>query len=80
MRLLFRLILIFFAIVAVLSIVRGFLAPSTPARRARTQRPQSAGRLVKDPVCGTYIPEETALRSGNEFFCSEQCRQRFLAS
>jgi uncharacterized protein len=38
---------------------------------------------MKDPVCGTYVPAETALTarsdSGPEYFCSEECRRKFLA-
>ncbi len=42
------------------------------------------GVMVKDEVCNTYIPREEALREvrdGREhFFCSEECRKRFLRS
>jgi uncharacterized protein len=42
-------------------------------------RPQpTGGRLVRDPVCGTFVPETRALssRAGDDvfFFCSEACR------
>jgi len=36
--------------------------------------------MVKDEVCGTYIPREEALtetRDGVErFYCSEECRRK----
>ena len=39
--------------------------------------------MVRDRVCNTFITEEKALRvqDGTEerFFCSEACRDRFLA-
>ena len=39
---------------------------------------------TKDPVCGMTVDEATALqteRDGKTFyFCSEHCRQKFLAS
>jgi YHS domain-containing protein len=39
--------------------------------------------MVKDEVCGTYIPREEALtevRDGIEhFFCSEECRRKLKA-
>jgi len=82
MRFLLRVLLVFIVISAAITIVRGFLAPRTPARRRgspQPERPQSAGKLVKDPVCGTYVAEENALRVKNEFFCSEECRSKFLA-
>jgi YHS domain-containing protein len=61
-----------------LSVIRRLLgALQSPVRRpARTTQ---GGHLVKDPVCGTYVPAQTAISTGNEFFCSEECRSRFLA-
>jgi YHS domain-containing protein len=42
------------------------------------------GVMVKDEICNTYIPREEALREvrdGREhFFCSEECRKKFLSS
>lgn len=79
MRLLIRVLLVFFIVTAVLSLVRGLLAPGTAARRRASTQPATGGRLVKDPVCGTYIPETSALRANENYFCSEECRQKFLA-
>ena len=76
MRFLLRLLLLFFVVWAVLAVIRGLFATTSAARRDRPG--PAGGRLVKDPICGTYIPEETALSAKNEFFCSEECRQRFL--
>jgi YHS domain-containing protein len=40
-------------------------------------------RLVRDPVCGTYVAEVLAipLRQGSEtlYFCSESCRDSYLS-
>lgn len=40
--------------------------------------------MVLDPVCDSYIPLSTAIRaetpSGTEYFCSAECRDKFLAS
>ncbi len=36
-------------------------------------------RLVRDPVCGLALPESRALQHGDAFFCSAECRDRFLA-
>jgi uncharacterized protein len=37
--------------------------------------------LVKDPVCGVFVPRTKALTSGSgdrmKFFCSEKCRQEW---
>jgi len=72
---------VFIAYVAFL-FIRVFLG----LKRARTRRPgppEVRGMMVKDEVCGTYIPREEALtevRGGVEHhFCSEECRRIFLA-
>jgi hypothetical protein len=74
MRLLLRVLAVLFVLYAVLSIVRAFIGGKGP-RPVRAAG--SRGRLMKDPVCGTYIPEETALRSADQFFCSEECLRKF---
>ncbi len=42
-----------------------------------------AGRAQRDPRCGTYVAEELAVRAvagGRQlYFCSPECRDRFLA-
>ena len=44
--------------------------------------PIHKGMMVRDPSCGIHLPEERALetvRSGERFFfCSEECRTKFL--
>ncbi len=79
MRLLIRVLLVFFVISALLSIVRGLFTPSTAKRREARSTPALGGKLIKDPVCGTYVAESTALQSGENYFCSEDCRQKFIA-
>ena len=41
------------------------------------------GRMVRDRVCNTFLPASQAIRvedeAGEHFFCSEACRDRFLA-
>ena len=38
--------------------------------------------LVKDPVCGVYVPVRTAISTTADgkqvYFCSENCRKRYL--
>jgi uncharacterized protein len=55
---------------------RGTAPPQTPER--------SGGTLVRDPQCGTYIPEARAIqaRTGNSvlFFCSPACRDAYMAA
>jgi len=89
MQFLLRLLIIFFVISSVLSLIRGLFTPSRPQQRRPPPEPEyppeptrhvTSGHLVKDPVCGTYIPETTALRAANLFFCSEECRGKYLAA
>lgn len=50
------------------------------AGRRRAQVP-AGGVLQKDPVCGTFVPEQGAVRlvAGGEthYFCSEECMRKF---
>jgi uncharacterized protein len=40
--------------------------------------------MVKDPFCGTYFPEQKAVKGVVEgktyYFCSTECRDKFLES
>ncbi|WP_462324996.1 transcriptional regulator [Desulfoplanes sp.] len=42
----------------------------------------SDGVMVKDPICGTYVPKDTDIRvkNGNEVhcFCSYECRDKYV--
>jgi uncharacterized protein len=53
-------------------------------RYSPPQSKKSSGLMVKDEICNTYLPREDAikeLKEGKEyFFCSKECRQKFLAS
>ena len=81
-----RVLVILFVIRLVVSFLRGTLVASrTPTtRRGPSGTPERmGGKLVRDPECGTYIPEERAVRYGRgdraEFFCSVECRDKWLA-
>jgi hypothetical protein len=55
-------------------------APSTPASPAEP-RGKVSQSLKKDPVCGTFVAEATAVQKtkGGEtyYFCSAACRDKF---
>jgi hypothetical protein len=76
MRFLLRVIALMVAMYAALTMVRRLLGAFTPAAQVGP-RLAVAGHLVKDPVCGTYIPQATAIQTGNQFFCSEECQRKF---
>ena len=52
----------------------------------RPQRPavRAGGTLVRDPQCGTYIPESKALTIGKGantlHFCSATCREKWMGA
>ena len=47
-------------------------------KKKKQPHPQKQIReMKKDPVCGTYIPEDQAIRYKDEYFCSEECREKF---
>lgn len=54
-----------------------------PLRRPRHERraARKSVPLVRDPVCGTYVVPERAIKAGAGdtavFFCSEECRTRY---
>lgn len=92
---LLRLLLLFLLVRALMLIVGGLLrglmgvpqaasgGAAGPAPRTGRE-PQSRGTLVRDPVCGTYVPQERALTArtasgGTAFFCSEACRSAYDA-
>ncbi|OAG28250.1 YHS domain-containing protein [Thermodesulfatator autotrophicus] len=54
-----------------------------PKSKTSSSLPEVADKLVKDPVCGVYCPRKsayTAIWQGKVYyFCSEECRQKFLA-
>ena len=52
-------------------------------KEAETQKRIAAtGEMVKDPVCGTFVPAESDIRArdGNKVyaFCSYECRDTFV--
>ena len=77
MRFLIRVVGLLIALYAVLSTVRRLLAAFTPAGHVPSTT--DAGHLVKDPVCGTYVPEGKAIQAAGQFFCSEECRRKWGA-
>lgn len=56
---------------------------SRPAQMHRRKQDEAiTAELVEDPVCHTYCPKNNSLvarvEEGTYYFCSEECRQKFL--
>ncbi len=77
-----RILIIAFLIYLLYRLVKGLKGLHAP------RRPPGEGRngevideMVKDPNCGTYIPQSEAVRRrvrGEEhFFCSESCAEEY---
>ena len=74
---------VLFALVAYAAFLflRIYLGLKRRRPQTRSQAPRKGqGMMVKDEICGTYIPRDEALREvrdGTEhFFCSEECRRK----
>ena len=83
MRFIIRILLIFFVVSTVLSVIRAAFQPVQPAARKPRREPEAepqrvaSSHLVKDPVCGTYVPKNTAIAYKDTFFCSEECKGKY---
>ena len=81
-----RILVILFLIRMVLRVLfpRGIQAPRAPRTTSRGPVERSGGTLVRDPHCGTYIPESRALTVGSGesilYFCSAECRDAYTAA
>jgi len=53
------------------------------ASKPPAQKPGKGQVMARDPVCGTFVVPSSALtargNSGTVYFCSDRCRQAFLA-
>ena len=80
---LFRFILLAFILYLAFLAIRIWKLVTRPKKTASAPR-AIRGVMVKDEICNTYIPKEEALREvrdGREyFFCSAECRRKFLKS
>ena len=79
LRALLELIVIILITRAVWRAIGSMVAISGGVRRTASPREPPAVKLVRDPVCGTYVSRETAVADGEHYFCSEKCREEFRA-
>ncbi len=78
----------FLVIIIALWFLRRILASvfGEPTKRTRAnpgnRAPTAANPMVKDPVCGMYMDPRLAVelqsRGGQFYFCSNECRQKFI--
>ena len=79
----FILLMLLFAFIAraFWQIVGGVIEAARGPRRSRRGASAQAVKLVKDPVCGTFVSPRAALSAtafgSTHYFCSEECRATF---
>lgn len=65
-------------------IMQGLSGQERPAAAGRRDASRVGGRLVRDPQCGTHVPEARAIRVGTGdaavHFCSTACRDQWSAA
>ena len=71
-----------FVVVVVVRLAWSFFSEALEARpKQRNTSSSLGGRLMRDPVCGTFVDRTRALsvkgREGMQYFCSEECRAVF---
>jgi uncharacterized protein len=77
-------------VIAILLLVRRIMSLLTARpqqggqiRNGNASRQEAATDTVRDPVCGMYMDRRLALRlekgKGAFFFCSKECREKFLS-
>jgi uncharacterized protein len=56
---------------------------SQPPTAPRSGPPDRGVQMVRDPVCGTFLPPDQAVtvtdRGSVRYFCSEKCRDAYKA-
>jgi YHS domain-containing protein len=62
-------------------LIDGIMEAAGGTTRSRAKSP--AVKLVRDPVCGTFVAPGTSLSltsgGATHYFCSEDCRRKFKA-
>jgi len=65
-------------------LLAGMIAGASPQQGRHDGPPERGVQMVRDPVCGTFLPPEHAVslteRGGAvRYFCSEKCRDSYKA-
>ena len=74
---LLEIIVLLLVIRAAWRMVGSMITVSAGARRTTATGEPRAVKLVRDPVCGTYVSPDSAITDGTNYFCSEKCRNEY---
>ena len=79
---LLKLIIVGVAIFVVYKLFMGDKQKKQMKEAKSTKERVAAGEMVKDPICGTYVEKDGAIRVREgetvHVFCSYECRDKFL--
>jgi uncharacterized protein len=69
---------------AVGRLLAGLITGASPEPGPRGGPPERGVQMVRDPVCGTFLPPDTAVKliergGAVRYFCSERCRDAYKA-
>jgi hypothetical protein len=77
-----RVVVILLVVRFILRLIWHARRPAAPQRRRPAER--AGGTLVRDPNCGTHVPESRAITVGHGpsalHFCSTACRDAYAAA
>jgi uncharacterized protein len=88
MGILLRFVLLFLLVMLLVRafwrVVAGMIAGATPPASRHPGPPERGVQMVRDPVCGTFLPPGNAVslveRGGAvHYFCSDRCREAYKA-
>ena len=83
LRIVLAALLLFLVARALWKLVGGVIEAAGGARPAAEGGSAKATRLVRDPVCGTYVAPGASLSltsaGGTRYFCSEKCKAAFVS-
>jgi YHS domain-containing protein len=86
MSIIFRLLRILFAVLIGFFIYRllfkkgdSGLFKKKKKKYSWQEQDKAIAEMKKDPICGTYIPENQAIRYKDEYFCSKECKEKFIS-
>jgi YHS domain-containing protein len=74
---LLEIIVLLLVIRAAWRMVGSMIKVSAGTRRTDASGEPRAVKLVRDPVCGTYVSPDSAISDGKNYFCSEKCRDEY---
>jgi YHS domain-containing protein len=74
---LLEIIVLLLVIRAAWRMVGSMIKVSAGTRRTDASGGPRAVKLVRDPVCGTYVSPDSAISDGKHYFCSEKCRDAY---